>query len=572
MLTAITLSNFKAFAKPQRIPIRPLTLIYGANSSGKSSIIHSLLLAKHAAETGELDAHRTNAGGESVDLGGFRQYIHRREAARRMEWSAELDTTAFRGPLGEMLAPVRELSVSVAVGISLDNEGRPIPGAEPTVHAYEMLADKKSVLRMSRRGDGKLQLDRLDHEHPVLHQVVRAIVQTSTTTETLLPDDYSGLADAIAAIVPEIEVAVGSLFPSGIRAPDSMFGDQQGMLFPVSRGKRSEDLAAAIRLFLPRALDGLIGGVSKAVTGELENLRYLGPLRSYPPRHLAFSQDQDRNWFAGGGYAWDIVRRDGKVREAVNTWLSNPDRLQTPYELVLRDLVAIDDLESPLFEGVEALSSEIGDKYFKFWDEVRQYALQGKREQENLAQLGAAADSVKLEIDAEIEALKLRDRIRAAEIEKLNELILVDRRSSTIVSHRDVGIGVSQVLPVLVSAYGSKKQLIAIEQPEIHLHPALQADLGDVFIESALGEHQNRFIIETHSEHLLLRIMRRLRETSASKKRKGAHIRPEDVSVLFVLPKGAASVVQHLELDEEGALLDPWPGGFFEEGFRERFS
>ena len=51
MLTAINLSNFKAFAKSQRIPIRPLTLIYGANSSGKSSIIHSLLLAKHAAET-----------------------------------------------------------------------------------------------------------------------------------------------------------------------------------------------------------------------------------------------------------------------------------------------------------------------------------------------------------------------------------------------------------------------------------------------------------------------------------------------------------------------------------------
>ncbi|HQH28049.1 MAG TPA: AAA family ATPase, partial [Oligoflexia bacterium] len=121
MLTAITLSNFKAFAKSQRIPIRPLTLIYGANSSGKSSIIHSLLLAKHAAETGELDVHRTNAGGESVDLGGFRQYIHRREAGRRMEWSAELDTTAFEGRLAELLAPAREISVSVSVGIALDN-------------------------------------------------------------------------------------------------------------------------------------------------------------------------------------------------------------------------------------------------------------------------------------------------------------------------------------------------------------------------------------------------------------------------------------------------------------------
>ena len=87
MLTAIRTGNFKAFADVQQIPLRPLTLIYGQNSSGKSSTIHSLILARHALDTGELDVHRTSIGGESVDLGGFRQYIHRREANRRMEWS-----------------------------------------------------------------------------------------------------------------------------------------------------------------------------------------------------------------------------------------------------------------------------------------------------------------------------------------------------------------------------------------------------------------------------------------------------------------------------------------------------
>src|SRR2546427_12376514 len=86
-------------------------------------------------------------------------------------------------------------------------------------------------------------------------------------------------------------------------------------------------------------------------------------------------------------------------------------------------------------------------------------------------------------------------------------------RSNTPVSHRDVGIGISQVLPVLVEAYGAENQIITIEQPEIHLHPALQAELGDVFITSALGDQRNTFILETHSEHLILRIMRRMRET-----------------------------------------------------------
>lgn len=85
MLTALRIGNFKAFAETQRIPIRPLTLIYGANSSGKSSVLHSIILARHAQGTGELDVHRTNVGREVVDLGGFRQYVHRREANRRVE-------------------------------------------------------------------------------------------------------------------------------------------------------------------------------------------------------------------------------------------------------------------------------------------------------------------------------------------------------------------------------------------------------------------------------------------------------------------------------------------------------
>ena len=82
----------------------------------------------------------------------------------------------------------------------------------------------------------------------------------------------------------------------------------QPTLFPISRGRRKEDLAAAVRLFIPRTLDELIRGIGRAIYDELARLQYLGPLRSYPPRHLAFSQYHDPNWYAGGGYAWDVVR------------------------------------------------------------------------------------------------------------------------------------------------------------------------------------------------------------------------------------------------------------------------
>jgi len=554
MLKAIKIGNFKAFAETQRIPIRPLTLIYGANSSGKSSILHSLLLARHAHETGDLDVHRTNVGGESVDLGGFRQYVYKREANRRVEWAIDLDTISFKDKLAELFAPVKQITVLLNMGIGLDDQDRPLPGSVPEIISYEILADGQSLLRMSGRKDGKLQLDRLDHEHPVFREVIKAMVLLSTTTETIHPEDFEGVSEAIKELVSEIIAVRTRLFPDGLIESNVFNPSGQMSLYPISKGRRKEDLNTAVRSFLPRKIDELLRGLSQSVASELLRLRYLGPLRSYPPRHLAFAQHHDPNWYAGGGYAWDVVRRDAEVRKLVNQWLTAKDRLQTPYELILRDLVGIDQLGGPLLDGLERLSEE---------------GLDLESEPESDHTVGGVWPIIK---DPEAEAAKLQDLIRASDIDKLNELIMMDRRSNTVVSHRDVGIGVSQVLPVLVSAYASRNQIVVIEQPEIHLHPALQADLGDVFIESALGNNKNRFVLETHSEHLLLRIMRRIRETASGKLPNGCNpVKPEDVMVLFVEPDGKRSIIREMPLNKRGDLIKPWPGGFFEEDFQELF-
>jgi len=117
MLTSLRLGNFKAFADSQQLPLKPLTLIFGANSAGKSSLIHGLILAHEANRTGTLDVHRTELGGESVDLGGFRQYVHRRDATRRMEWAAELEVAYLTGRLAELLTPVQRVGISLNRGI-----------------------------------------------------------------------------------------------------------------------------------------------------------------------------------------------------------------------------------------------------------------------------------------------------------------------------------------------------------------------------------------------------------------------------------------------------------------------
>lgn len=122
-ITALRLGNFKAFSDTQRIPIKPLTLIYGANSAGKSSIIHGLLLAHHGINTGELDVYRTKIGGEAVDLGGFGQYVYQRKRNNVVEWAVELDSKQLQlGRLSKLFESVQNLRAGITIGSGLEGE------------------------------------------------------------------------------------------------------------------------------------------------------------------------------------------------------------------------------------------------------------------------------------------------------------------------------------------------------------------------------------------------------------------------------------------------------------------
>ena len=154
-------------------------------------------------------------------------------------------------------------------------------------------------------------------------------------------------------------------------------------------------------------------------------------------------------------------------------------------------------------------------------------------------------------------------------------LSFVDKKSETKVSIKDMGLGVSQVLPVLFSCFTKKKTKIFLEQPELHLHPKIQADLADEFIRSYKDkEHGNEFLIETHSEHLLLRIMKRMRYTVENRKGrdKTLDLTPDDVCLLYIDSHKGNTFIRELKLDKDGSLLSRWPSGFFEESYNEMFS
>src|SRR5262249_16070077 len=124
----------------------------------------------------------------------------------------------------------------------------------------------------------------------------------------------------------------------------------------------------------------------------------------------------------------------------------------------------------------------------------------------------------------------------------------------------DVGFGISQILPFLVQSLASNRQIISIEQPEVHIHPKLQADLGDLLAETIAEPYSHQFLIETHSEHLILRLQKLVRAGT---------LKPDDVSVIFVSRGAEGSRAHRLRLDEQGRLMDEWPGGFFAERLRE---
>ena len=545
MISSISIENFKAFGKKQKLPIKPITLIFGPNSSGKSSIIHSLLFARHALETGKLDVFRTSGGGESVDLGGFKQFIFKGNRDNLFTWSVEIAVKNLKKELLEFLSPARTLEISLSMRLPQKeaSPGEIVYADTPIVSSFFVNADGKELFSMGARSDNRLRMERLNHEHPVFKNIFKSIIEVSTTVQNILPEDYDYLREGVAAIKHKMEFTAEKYFPqsTGKSEKDSTY--LESSLIPVSRGNRKENILATIELIIPRKIAIFLKDLHNEVQGYFHNISYLGPLRSYPPRHLAFLESEDHNWYAGGGFAWEVLRKDARVREQVNQWLGDKDKLQTPYRLQIKDFASFDEISSDYHEAIEKLET-------RFTDQEQEY------------------DG---DLFGEIYALAEKMKQWTREKSNIKELYLKDLRTDTMVSHRDVGIGISQIIPVLVSAYAHQNKMIAIEQPEIHVHPGLQAELGDLFIESALGKNKNTFILETHSEHIILRILRRIREKSRQKKKPVPDITPEDISLVFIDSTKKGSEIKFLKVDERGRIIDKVPGGFFEEDFKELF-
>lgn len=154
--------------------------------------------------------------------------------------------------------------------------------------------------------------------------------------------------------------------------------------------------------------------------------------------------------------------------------------------------------------------------------------------------------------------LAKRTEIKQHKEIELISILLQEYFSGVRVNLHDMGFGTIHVLPIIIeSIISDRDPLLMIEEPAVHLHPKAQSTLGDLFIE--IANEDKTIIVETHSEHLIRRIQRRIAENIISK---------EDVIFYYVKIGKEGSELQELRIDEDG-FIENIPEGFFDENYEE---
>ena len=578
-LTRIEIENFKGIGSRQSIELKPITLLFGPNSAGKSTILQALHYLREILERRNTDPDQTIAGG-LTDLGGFATFVNDHDLTLpivlRVQLLLEDEQGNERLPLNSGASVNEEsfntLQVWYIAGetakyginpfikhVGLTVEVRWSDLIESTYVAMleiQMNGETVAILK-SPPQKGRAQLTGVDFAHPLLQEIIYSDddigpfegeeILSSEEAEELLSDPLSSpLGREIWELSRELSADssvpedMDNDFRIAVKTPLGALPDlDQSLdldLVEIDSAVREADeykIEQLRRKGLSLLLDEIILGPVRIVRDYLNAMTYIGPLREIPDRgyHPRLSPDESR--WAQGLAAWDLLYTDkeGKLLNEVNVWLSGEQKLQTGYSLVKTQIREI-PVPGPMSQYFEhgLTEDDIGDMQ-------ELYAL-----------------------------LNIR-----------TEIALRDVNKGIIVAPCDVGVGISQMIPVVVGCLRGMTGILIIEQPELHIHPAIQVRLGDLFIHTAQSEKdyvnsRKSLLIETHSEHIILRILRRIRETSENELPPGvAGLSSDDLSVIYVDKTEQGVQLRNLRVDEEGEFIDRWPKGFFDERTDELF-
>jgi hypothetical protein len=581
MLREYQLTNFKAFAGPETIPIRPITLIYGPNSSGKSSILQALLLLKQTLE--EADGSTVLLPkGRLIDLGNYREFVHRHDMSKKF---------------------------SFKVFFTLDPEK----------------IDSKWVKKLLQATDSALVGLKVDFVYDEKTETIRFSAVDVFIGDKALPAISYAPSKFEEKEVPGAVIGESSLF--------ARQGSSAGILSPLgfNRFAEKELLGAETETQIRRehnfwltwwnvTKEHFAGEVTRSsaesVFYENEDERFkrlLKDLRNYPFEKAIEDLQKEENLWSWIGYRHFLpviwAEKFKVVPKVVSHEESESEASEAEVEKEIQTTETLSPFTVHLFDSSEFFFGKLEggldvspvalqvcsvfsqlvknmlylgplrsypERYYTFTGHLgEQMGQSGERLPDILFRRPELMNQVntdlaRLGFGYELKLSVLRDE--NCGLSNVFALRVVDKEMGVSANIRDVGFGVSQVLPIIVQSRLSVNKTLLIEQPEIHLHPAHQAELGDVFIQSALGEQKNIFILETHSEHLMLRILRRIRETAEGELEPGLMpIRPEHVAVLYVLPDKDGAKVVEIPIRPDGEFAEQWPQGFFAERAKELF-
>lgn len=448
MITNFAMTNFKSFASSEMMRFAPITLIFGPNSSGKSSIIQALMMLKQTLEK-ENGQGKLETDGESISLSNYSNIIHGQNDKLPMgfdiQYTANHSAQEFKNRHSYNM-PFGNDDLRTA-SFSYKKMNKANKHANLNTFSFNC-SDRVNFSVDIGRESSEGYLYSLKPEHNLKNAIIK--------NKKILSDDGK----------------------SYIEIDDSL-----------SKPFKIDSKINLPKIFSHLPYETLSSSYSDQILDDLSYIlkktKYLGPLRSSPKRFYSSEINAYQKGQGKGNLGFDLYNASNITKSKIDKYLSN---FSIPYEIFAKNIG----------------DNQTGD---------------------------------------------------------IISILLKDNRNDTIVTPRDVGFGIGQVLPIILEGTVSNKHLICVEQPEIHLHPRLQAHLADLFIDSAI-DSQNQWIIETHSEALMLRIQRRIREKK---------IHQSMISVLYVDVGENGAQVTELPLDEDGDFTVHWPDGFFEERLEEIF-
>ena len=544
-LSSITIENFKGIKEPVRVDFKPITLLFGPNSAGKSTIVQALHYALEIFERHNLDPDRTAIGGKAVDLGGFEILVYNHDISKSIRLKIELDLQDEDLPqyfdgyedMGlsqfsdKQIAEIPTRAVSAAVEISIRWNHQL---DRPVLFQYRVEMNGALLAAIESTDDGRqVFLSKINPLNPVFLENIspdeaQNIIKRFFEEESAGEEEFEKLGPILPALMTNLKMEKGV---AGLTQPIAVAGTgtampQWGRALQFHGPVWADDTDLIDEGNLLICLSALIVGPGELIRDGLKKMCYIGPIREIPPRNFTPEKSPDPSRWASGLKGWDILyaAKKGFV-ERLNRWLNQEDRLNAGYSIEVKRF------------------REIGED-----------------------------DPISVFINEDV-GLEEMDMIqtRLGEIPVKSRVSIRDEKTGIELMPQDVGIGISQTLPVIIGALHIKEGLLAIEQPELHIHPALQVALGDLFI-SQCRKSQVFFLLETHSEHLMLRFLRRIRETDEGNRPPGKDpLRPDQLAVYYVEQGENGVSVFPIRISEDGEFIDRWPKGFFSERMEELF-